>query len=128
MDVSKFLSKSIGIYLVLVSTVMLFNTDQFLHLVKDLLNNPPLMFITGFITLVLGILMVVGHQVWQWNWRLMITLFAWLILLKGLSILIYPQYMDKLTIEFLKYKAYIHLIAGFDFTLGILFCYFGFKP
>jgi hypothetical protein len=127
MNVSKFLSKVIGIYLIIISIAMLTNMDQFIHYVSNLINDVPLMFVTGFFTLILGILMVVGHNIWQWNWRILITIIAWLTLLKGASIIFYPQFIDKTTILFLKNINIAYVAAGFDFVLGILLSYFGFK-
>lgn len=85
------------------------------------------MFVTGFITLILGILMVVGHNIWQWNWRLIITIFAWLVLLKGASIILYPKFIDKTTILFMLNLDFAYVLVGFEFILGLLLCYFGFR-
>lgn len=65
MDISKFLGKGLGVYLLLVSTAFLVNMSQFADLVKHLINDPPLMFVTGFFTLIIGILLVVSHNIWQ---------------------------------------------------------------
>lgn len=127
MDVSKFLSKAIGIYLIIVSIAMLVNMHQFTVNVNNLVNNAPLMFVTGFFTLILGILMVLSHNIWQWNWRVIITIIAWISLLKGASIILYPQFIDKSTILFIQNINIAYIAAGFDFVLGVLLTYFGFK-
>lgn len=127
MDVSKFLSKAIGIYLIIVSIAMLVNMHQFIVNVNNLVNNAPLMFVTGFFTLILGILMVLSHNIWQWNWRVIITIIAWISLLKGASIILYPQFIDKSTILFIQNINIAYIAAGFDFVLGVLLTYFGFK-
>ena len=74
MDVSKFLSKAIGIYLVIVSVAMLVNTQQFITYVNGLINDAPLLFVTGFFTLVLGIVMVVSHNIWVNEWIVAVTI------------------------------------------------------
>src|SRR5437867_102293 len=100
MDVSKFLSKVIGVYLIIISIVMFVNMPQFITYVKSLINDTSLLFVTGFFTLILGLLMVVSHNIWQWNWRVIVTIFAWIVLLKGASIILYPQFIDKTTLLF----------------------------
>lgn len=127
MDVSKFLSKILGIYLIIVSTAMFLHMDQFRNYATLLINDAPLMLVTGLFTLVLGILMVVSHNIWQWHWRVIITIFAWIALLKGASIIFYPQFMDKSTLLFLQNTTVVYIAAGFDFIIGILLSYFGFK-
>ena len=127
MDVSKFLGKVIGIYTVLVSSAMLINMPQFISHVTGLINNESLMFLAGYITLILGILMIVSHNVWQWNWRVIITIFAWLIVLKGLCIIVYPQLIDKATLEFVQNIHGAYVAAIFDLFIGLLISFFGFK-
>jgi hypothetical protein len=127
MDISKFLSKVVGIYLMIVSIAMFLNMPQFIIHVNSLINDPPLLFVTGFFTLILGILMVVSHHIWQWNWRVIITIFAWIVLLKGASIIFYPQFIDKTTLLFIHHLDATYVGAGFDFVIGILLSYVGFK-
>jgi len=127
MDISKFLSKAIGIYLIIISIAMFINLPQFESHVNLLIGNAPLMFITGIFTLILGIIAVLIHNIWQWNWRVFITIIVWITLLKGVSLLIYPQFIDKITTLFLQNYIASYIAAGLDFILGVLLCYFGFR-
>jgi hypothetical protein len=127
MDISKFLSKVIGLYLIIVCSAMLINMNLFIDNVNGLMNNPPLLFISGLFTLLLGLFLVVCHNIWQWNWRVIITIFAWIALLKGISLVMYPQFMDALTLLFVKNTTVAYIAAGVDLALGVLLCYFGFK-
>lgn len=127
MDVSKFLAKVTGIYLVIVSIALLVNMSEFATMVNSLITNGPLMFVTGFFTLILGILLVVSHNIWQWNWRLIITLIAWLSLVKGISLIFYPQFIDKASILFVQNTTFAYGAAILDFVLGLVLIYFGFK-
>lgn len=127
MDRSKFLAKMLGIYLILVSIAVSLNLQQFINTVNSLIHDLPLMFVTGFVTLILGILMVVSHNLWQWNWRLLITIIGWIILIKGASILFFPHSIDQITNLFLQNKIVAYGAAGVDFILGLILCYFGFK-
>jgi hypothetical protein len=127
MDSSKFLSKVIGIYLIIISIAMLINMPQFITQVNILIHDSGNMFVTGFFTLILGILMVVSHNLWRWDWRLVITIIAWLTFLKGASIIIYPQFIAKTTILFMQDMNIAFITAGLDLCLGILLTYFGFK-
>jgi uncharacterized membrane protein len=121
MDKSRFLAKAIGAYLLIVSLSMFINMHSFVHLINEMTRNEPLMFVTGFFTLIIGILLVLSHNVWEWDWRVIITLIAWLTLLKGASIIFHPAMLYT-------YTATINYIgATIDVILGIILCYFGFK-
>lgn len=127
MDRSRFLAKGLGIYLLIVSLSMLINMQHFTNLIHSLINNMPLMFVTGFFTLIIGILFVLSHNVWQWNWRVIITIIAWLTLIKGASIVLYPQFIDQATVLFTYNTTVSYMTALIDLVLGILLCYFGFR-
>ncbi|KTC92405.1 hypothetical protein OQJ18_10280 [Fluoribacter dumoffii] len=127
MDISKFLSKVLGIYLIVVSIAIFFNGDQFTIYIKELLKNAPLMLVMGFWTFIIGLLMVVSHNIWQWSWRLLVTIISWLILLKGVSIIFYPHYIDLASLLFIQNKNIAYTTAGFDLIMGMILCYLGFK-
>lgn len=127
MDSSKFLSKVVGLYLIFISSAMLLQMQPFMHRVISLNHDAALMFSLGFICLILGLLMVIVHNLWQWNWKLIITLIGWMTLFKGAMLIIAPGYMDTLTIAFVKHIKIAYGVACFDLAIGILLTYIGFK-
>ncbi len=126
MDRSKFLSKVLGIYLIIVSIAMLVSMDQFISNVTSLINDLPLMFVTGFFTLIVGVLMIVSHNIWVWNWKVIITIIGWLTFLKGGSIILVPQFIDNATNLFVQNIQVAYLVAIIDLILGIILSYIGF--
>lgn len=127
MEISKFLGKVLGIYLIIVSLALLVNMEQFASNVNGLLSNSPLMFTTGFFTVILGVLMVVAHNIWQWNWRVIITIIGWIALLKGLSILFYPAWINQTSTLFIQNTTVAYIAGAIDLVLGLVLCYFGFR-
>ena len=59
--------------------------------------EPSYLFSTGLMTLVIGIALVVGHNIWDGSWRVVITVIGYLSLVKGFVILIWPQAMITMT-------------------------------
>ncbi len=127
MERSIFLSKALGIYLLIVSLSMLINMPYFFIRVQLLMHDPNAMFITGFMTLILGILMVLSHNVWEWSWRVLVTIIAWLTLLKGMSVVACPTYLIDLTNSVSASKATIYSAAVIDLILALVLCYYGFN-
>ena len=128
MDISKFLGKAVGIYLVILSVIMFVDMNQFTVYITNLLHNPPLMFITGFISLIIGILMVVSHNIWEWSWRLIITMIAWAVLIKGISIIIYPHVIDRFTYYYVTDMNFSYGSIGVNLVMGLVLIYFSFRP
>lgn len=127
MDSSKKLTRILGLYIIIIGFALLINMDLFKTLIQNLIDDKPLMFVTGFFTLILGLIMVVIHNIWQWNWRLLTTLIGWIVLLKGLSLILFPSLIDKLTLIFLQNSMFGYLAAGINILLGFILCYCSFK-
>lgn len=127
MELSRFLAKVMGIYFVTVSLAMLTKTQLFEMNIQTFVNNGPVMLMSGFFTLILGIMLVVSHQVWEWSWRLIITLLGWLTFLKGSVILFNPQLIVTMSTTFITNSTAIYAAICFDGILGLLLIYCGFK-
>lgn len=127
MDVSKFLGKVIGIYLIILSISLFCGMNAFITYINSIINDMPLMFVTGFFTLIIGLLMVVSHNIWQWNWRVIITIISWITLFKGASIVLCPHFLDRATLLFTQNVSFAYGVTGFDFIIGVVLCYFAFK-
>lgn len=127
MDKSKFLSKAMGIYFIIVSIALILNMKQMTYLMSGYITSPSLLFTTGIITVILGILLVLYHNIWQWNWTVIITVLSWLILVKGISIILFPHFMSFVTMLFVQNHYFEYGGLGLDFLLGIYLSYMGFK-
>lgn len=127
MSTSKFLAKALGLYLFILSTAMLSNMPQFVASINMLIVNEPAMFVAGFITLIIGILLVVAHNFWQWHWRLLVTILAWLTLIKGIILLNYPDLIQHMTISYVESASFAYSGAGLDLLIALVLIYFGFK-
>ena len=96
MCLSFFLAQVIGIYLLLVSSAMLFQKDRFQKTIMDLLNSPPLLALTGSLGIIFGLLIVVPHNIWASSWVVLVTLFGWIMLLQGVMRVFFPHHFSKL--------------------------------
>ena len=53
------------------------------------------LFIWGIISLVMGIAMILSYNVWMAGWQVLITIFGWVALLKGICLLFVPEMTKK---------------------------------
>ena len=51
---------------------------------------------TGVQTCALPIFVVVSHQIWTGDWRIIITILGWLLLIKGILRILFPGIVKKL--------------------------------
>ncbi len=127
MDKSKFLGKLIGLYLIIVSVAMYIHMHQIASLMSGFVTFPALMMTAGLMTLIIGLLLVLYHNIWQWSWKVVITIVGWILLLKSISILMFPHYISVLTLFFIMHHSFQYGGYGVDFLLGAFLAYMGFK-
>ncbi len=91
MELSLFLAKLIGIYMLVVGAVCIVRRDAMFGAIEEFLADRPAMFLSGVIALVIGIAMAIGHSVWEPNWRGLITLIGYLSIVKGITRIGFPD-------------------------------------
>lgn len=126
MELSIFLAKVLGAYLVITSISLFLNKKKFKNLMDNLKHNPSAMFISGSISLLIGLLIVIAHNVWEADWRVAITLLGWIILMKGIVKTVFPQADQRLLTRCMKQNYTYHICSLFSLILGLYLCYFGF--
>ncbi len=91
MNASIFLAKLIGPYCLVASVGMFLNQANYQKSMEDYLNNAALKLIGGMLALIIGLLIVNTHNVWEGSWRVIITIFGWISLIKGIWIFCFPN-------------------------------------
>lgn len=127
MTTSVFLAQAFSIYFIVVTLAMLFNKDYYTKAAIELLQHKGLALLTGIFTLILGILLVLFHNIWIANWQVIITILAWLTLIKGIMRLFFPKQMQS-WIDALKKSGFFYSTLGIMLILGVLLGYLGFCP
>src|SRR5436309_2526718 len=91
MQASIFLAKLLGPVLVLVGVGALLNRRSMPELVQEFLVRPGLFFLTGIIDVSVGLAIVLTHNVWAADWRVLITIIGWMMVIRGAVRLLIPE-------------------------------------
>ena len=124
MNIANTLAVLMGSALVIVG-ITLFNKSYFNAVITDLANSKGLLWVTGFITFVMGTVIVALYNVWSADWRMLVTLLGWLTVIKGAVIMLFPSSMTLLYRRFLSnhlltYSGiYALLLGGLLLFLGL---------
>lgn len=94
MEISLFLAKFWGWYLLIFFFVLSFNPDRIRQINTDL-KNEKFQILIAFIAIVMGLLNILFHNVWAPDWRFLITLLGWLALFSGLGLFVFPTHTSK---------------------------------
>ena len=123
MILSNYLAALWGITIFVVSLSLLVKQKVLGKLVAEM-KNEAIMYFGGIFSLVVGIAMVLAHNVWVLNWQVIITILGWLSLLKGLDVLFLPKRMKTRWAKMEKKQWFIIFLSLLIF--GLILIYFGF--
>ena len=90
MDISIFLAQVFGLYFILAGVAILVRPGSTIELLQ-LFTNRDVSFLSGFIALMVGVPLVLLHNIWDGTWHVVITLLVWLTFLKGFTIIFAPE-------------------------------------
>ncbi|OOR17757.1 hypothetical protein [Bacillus cereus] len=99
MEASIFLGLFWGWTTVIVSGILFVRPSVLRELKILLVEDRGFGIIYGFLSIFLGLGTVILHNVWALNWQGLITLIAWLALLKGIYVIAYPEPSKKTDFE-----------------------------
>jgi len=90
MQTSAFLAQLIGPLLLVMGAGMAANADSYRAMAREFLGSRALIYIAGLLAFVPGLAIVLVHNVWAFDWRLIITLLGWLAVIGGIFRLVAP--------------------------------------
>jgi len=125
MELSIILAKFWGLYLLIISLALLFNKKN-IKILFDSFSTPESMMMSGFLSLFIGLFMVLKHNIWVNDWTVIITIFGWLALLKGICRIFFPEALSKRLPKF-KNSSFMPIAFFLALLLGLYLTIVGFN-
>ena len=113
MEISIFFAQLWGSFFIIFG--LLFIITGQLGKTIEMTDNKAFVVSTGYITLLMGLVTVILHNVWTLDWRVAITILGWSTLIKGISKIGFPEMIHKQAQRFKKKQM---LSAIFMILLG----------
>lgn len=126
METSLFLAKLLGVYCCVVGLGVLLNPKRILSIAEEYAKSSALIYIGGILALFFGLLIVLSHNVWVSDYRIIITLFGWLGLLKGIWLIIFPSSVEKFLPFYQNKPLAVRVQIILIFIIGLFLSYKGF--
>ena len=126
MDLSIYLARVFGIYLVVVCVSMFVNKKHLPKVLDGFSGNLGLVIFSGFIHLFLGLLIAVAHNIWTPDFKGLVTLMAWIGIAKVVLRILAPAKVSQLGEEFAGGKKLI-IWGVFWLAVGIYLTWAGFS-
>lgn len=116
MNNSIFLAKFWGWYLLIFFLILSFNPKRIKQIFDDL-KDEKFLIIFSFVAIIVGLLNTLFHNIWEPNYKLIITLIGWTALILGLALFMFPKHTVK-WLEIINIKM-VQVIYTLLFLVGI---------
>ena len=128
MDISVFLAQAFGLYFVIAGLALLLQPQAVRELIRTFSGSPANIMMGGFVSLLVGVPLVLIHNIWDGApWQTLITIMAWLALLKGVVRIFMPDIVIRLSLGLGRNEALTKLLLVIMVLIGIYLTYIGFS-
>lgn len=124
MELSILVAKMVALYYLAIGAGILSKELDYKKVLKSFQSSPGLMLISGFLLIVLGVLLLQHHNIWVKDWTVLITLIGWAITIKGVLLVAFPKFVFSIPTSFFTKNQ--DTLGVITVLLGALFAYFGF--
>lgn len=115
MDITIFLAKFWGWYLITFFLLLIFNPKRIKQLF-DFTSDEKFMLTTSILAITIGLLNILAHNLWVSDWRLIITFLGWLTFIKGVTRFSFPdvatKWIEKIDFKWFQFLLFLLFIVG----------------
>jgi len=122
MATSIFLGKIISVFLIVFSLGILLNRHIYKKVFHEMIETPAILTISGIVTIILGLLIVLSHNIWNVAWESIISIIGWVLLIQGIFRLVFPKTVKIYAKKLLHNNGYIWW-AIFLLLVGLYLAY-----
>jgi len=126
MQTSIFLARLIGPALLVVGVGILLNQNYYRGMTKEFVASRPLFYLASIIGVLAGLAIVLVHNVWVLNWRVLITLFGWINLIRGALSILLPEQSFAYGGRMMAGKNMPMIAGAVALLIGLTLSYFGY--
>ena len=126
MQASIFIAQLLGPVFIVVGLALLFRPEMFRAVLPEFIRSPVWLYLAGFLGLLAGLALVLTHEVWTADWRLLITLIGWITLLRALISIFRPQWVAAAGTAILERRGVFVGVGVLNLLVGLVLTYFGY--
>jgi hypothetical protein len=126
MPTSVYIARLIGPIFLAVGIGALVNGPIYKKLAAQLLDSIALIYISGVLLMLAGMAVLLAHNVWVAEWRVLITLLGWIAAVGGAVRIVMPQGTESVGRRILRHPQGLTIAAVIWLALGAVLCFFGY--
>jgi hypothetical protein len=123
MESSIFIARILGPCFMVIAAGIMFNRKFYQQVMEDYSKNTALVFFGGVLALVIGIVIVLNHNVWGASWPVVITVYGWGGIIKGIWLIVFPNSVYKFTRAYNKHPGLLSVHSVIILLIGLVLTY-----
>jgi len=126
MDTSILLARIIGPTFLIIGIGALLNPAYYGAMVRNFVKDAELYYFSGALALITGIAILLFHNIWVSDWRVVITLIGWMSVVKGMGRILFPTKGAKYVETVGDLNSLVYIASAVITILGLWLSYEGY--
>ena len=126
MSLTAYVAQLLGLYLALSGVLMIVREQAMMVLAPKFVDSPPFLYFLGSLRVLIGLAIVLAHDMWIGTLGTIIYLVGWLMLLRGIAMLLLPAETERKILEVFSRGNAWYTTAMVAIVLGGWLAYAGF--
>jgi len=126
MDLTLFLAQAFGLYLVIGGVAMLMYPQTLTRLAGIMSADRGSIMLGGFVSLLVGVPLILIHSVWGTTLEIVVSVLAWLVFFKGVVRLLLPDMVASWTNAFMRNQGVMKGVLVAMVLVGVYLSWVGF--
>lgn len=126
MDVTQFLAQAFGLYFIIAGLGLVLKKSSLKSLMARFSSDSTVVIMGGFVTLIIGVPLVLIHNVWGNSLEIIVSLIAWVVILKGITLVLMPDMTQQMVSRISNKIGVLEIVLWLMIILGGYLTYVGF--
>jgi len=127
MQPAVFITRLVGPAFVAVGLGVLLNGPFYTSLLAEATRSPTLIYFSGLISLIPGLAILNVHRTWTSDWRVIITILGWLLVIGGVIRIVLPATTAALAADLYSKPAVLLFVSAIVIVVGGFLTFFGYR-
>jgi hypothetical protein len=123
---STYLARLIGPVILAAAVCLFLNREGYRAMAREFLRSPALIYLSGVLTMLAGLAIVLAHNLWVADWPVLITVFGWLGAIGGAARIALPAATKAVGERMLDNPMWMTVGGVGWLAVGALLTYFGY--
>ena len=126
MQNSIFIARLAGPLMLALAAALFIDRAGFKAMAEEFLQSRALIYLSGILTMLAGIAIILTHNVWMANWRVIVTLLGWMMAVGGAMRIVVPGRTQAWGRGFLRHPSGTLIAGCIWLALGALLTFYGY--